>query len=161
QRPQRWRDLVANDPQRLRRMAGDEDRLAVREEVADQVRDRVTLAGPGWTLHEHRTGFIEPTDHAALLAVRVARQQDLRGLVVETRATPGIDADDAEQRLRQLLEPRQDLEVALDRVGEALVAIAEVERRLAVHVRPRRAPDVLRRLGVHAVLPAGLHEILE
>src|SRR5262245_23472479 len=142
-------------------MAGDEDRLAVREEVADQVRDRVALAGAGRPLHEHRTSLVEPTDHAALLAIRVARQQDLGGLVVATRATPGVDADDAEQRLRQLLEPRQDLEVALDRVGEALVAIAEIERRLPIHVRPRPAPDVLHRLGVHAVLPASLHEILE
>src|SRR5215470_14798606 len=56
---------------------------------------------------------------------------------------------------------RQDLDVAVDRVREALVAIAEVERRLAIDVRTGRPADLGRGLEVHAVLPQRLDQSLE
>ena len=163
QRLQRLGDLVAHDAQRLGRVAGDEDRLALGEEVADQVGDRVALAGAGRALHEDRAGLVEAVDHALLLAVGVAGQEEVvaAGLGGAPAAAAGLDPDDAQQRLGQLVAAGQDVDVAPDGVGEALVAVAEVERGLPVDVRTGRLADVAQRVEVHAVRPQGLDQALE
>jgi hypothetical protein len=124
----------------------------------------IDSSGARRALDQHGAGLVEPVDHALLLAVGVAGEQQVVGDRLgrpALGAAPGLDADDAQQRLGQLLGARQDLDVAIDRIGEALVAVAEVERGLAVHVRPARPPDVALRREVHAVLPQRLHHALE
>src|SRR5262249_19850604 len=84
------------------------------------------FAGAGRTLAQARAGLVEPVDHAALLAVGVAGEQEVVAGRLGGRAlgaAAGLDADDAQERLGELARARQELEVAIDRVGIALVAV--------------------------------------
>jgi hypothetical protein len=164
ERPQRLGHVLADDAQRLRRVARDQDGLLLREQVPDQVGDRVALARARGALDEDGAGLFEPADHALLLGVGVLGQQevDRTGGVLAVRPAPRVDPDDAEQRLRQLVAVVDRLHVALEHVGEAVVAVAEHDERLAVDVRAvGRAVHEVRAVEVPAVLPEPVHEIAE
>jgi hypothetical protein len=84
ERPQHLGHLVAHDTQGLGGLRGDQDRLALRQQMADQVADGMRLAGPGRPLDEHRAAMFQPADDLHLLVVGFLGEQDV--VVVEVLA---------------------------------------------------------------------------
>ena len=63
-------DFVSKHLQRTRRLARHQHALPFREQVANQVGNRVALACAGWTLNEHASACAETLNNLALLVVR-------------------------------------------------------------------------------------------
>jgi hypothetical protein len=163
QGPERLRELVAHHAQRLRGVARDQDALVLREQVPDQVRDRVALAGAGRPLHEDRARLLEPADHRLLLLVGGLGEQEVDrppGLAGGGGA-PGLDPHDAQQGLRELAEIRQGLEVAVDALGEPEVAVAEEEVGMPVEMGSARPLALARGLEEEPVRPESLYEVAQ
>ena len=157
-------DLFPDDPQGLGGMAGNENALLLGEQVPDEVGDRVALARPRRSLDEDRARLFKPANDHLLLRVGVLRQQEIRchGLVVRPiRLAAGLDSDHAEQRLRELGGGAERLHVAIECVGESLVAAAQVEQWLTVEDGAGSAVERRLVVEVLAIGPQPLHEGLE
>src|SRR5262249_43211692 len=121
-------ELLAHDAQCFRRVASDEDRLAVGEQVADQIRDRVALAGARRTLHEHRAGLVEASDR------RRAPEASGRGELLQIAEHPldpspgdiDVVADEGHAGQRAYTTPRRRFAVAWCSV--AAVSWADLDR---------------------------------
>ena len=77
ERLKRLGELVAKHLERASRLGGDDHPLARGEEMADQVRDRVALAGSRGALDEHALVLANSLDDVVLFAVRREREVDL------------------------------------------------------------------------------------
>ncbi len=123
-------------------MAGDEQALALGQQVAHQVGDGVGLAGARGALNQHRAVGGQAASHALLL--RVGRH-GVERVDVAHRIDPGgrpsrfddvslqvdVKADHAHQGWGQGFQTGQGLEEGLDGRGEAQRATAQIEYRLA------------------------------
>ena len=166
---QRLREQAAHDPKCLGGVARDEDALVLREEVPDQVGDRVTLSGSRGSLHEDGAGLLDAADDLLLLGVGGLSKEEVDrrscavgfGTVAVCAGAAALYSDDAQQRLGQLGEVRQRLEVAVDVLAESQVPSPEVQVRLAIDVRGGRVVELLEVLDELAVRPEALHEVLE
>ena len=74
------RKLFAQRCERLGRLGSEQHAQPGRQIVADDIGDRVRLAGSGGTLHDHAVGAFEPSDDLELLVV--VREGKEIGLVV-------------------------------------------------------------------------------
>ena len=121
------------------------------------------LPVPGGTLDDHRAGFLQPADDLLLLPVRVLREQDVRRVRIlrPLGRSARVDADDAIQRLRELGQVRDRVEIARDVVPQTVIPVAEVQLWLPVEIRATRALDLELVLEVLTVRPKALDEVLQ
>ena len=86
-RSQRLDDLFAENSQSFRRVRGHEHTLALREQVAEQVGNGVSLSSAGRPLHQHAIFAREMLCDVELLLIGWLAQQNILVLVAEAKTT--------------------------------------------------------------------------
>ncbi len=119
---------MAHHAQCLCRVAGDQNALALREQVAHKIADGVSFAGAGRALYQNTSVFLELLSNSNLLGIRrLAQKHFAIRLGPTTRGWIYIScvrdrrffSNDIQERPGQILTSAEVCDDSLDRRGES------------------------------------------
>jgi hypothetical protein len=151
QRLQRFDDVLSQDSQSLGGVCGDEDALALRDQMTDQIRDRVRLPGSGRSLDQDAATLLEQPRDAELLGIRWLAEEHVRvtGSVrvgtcrIALRALGAmgsVDSHDAEQELWEVRAALEVVQNTLDGCRKADRPWSEEDDRISPNLGIRVEP---------------------
>ena len=145
-------------------MTRHEDPLPIGQEMADEISDRVRLAGAGRALDHDGVRHLQLFDDALLLGVGALGEEQIDGLSGRDDAGPagpGLVPDEPQERFRDLLQIGKLLDVGLEGLDVALAAIAEEEQGSPIQARDLVGLDLGERVTIESVRPELVDERLE
>src|SRR5207247_7033424 len=133
-------------------------------ELADEIGDRVRLAGAGRALDHDGVRHLQLFDDALLFGVGALGEEQIEGRSARDGAGPagpGLVPDEPQERFRDLLQIGKLLDVGLEGLDVALAAIAEEEQGSPIQARDLVGLDLGERVTIESVRPELVDERLE